>query len=62
MPDVAANEKISATVNESLLIEVNGENRKIVGSQQKMDLSKKIIVLRMTVFLPVCSMRLMRPV
>ena len=58
MPDVAANEKTSATVNESLLIEVNGENRKIVASQQKLDLSKKIIALRMTVFLPVCSVRL----
>lgn len=33
MPDVAANEKTSATVNESLLKEVNGENRKIIGSQ-----------------------------
>jgi hypothetical protein len=62
MPDVAVNEKISATVNESLLNEVNGENRKIFGSQQKLDLSKKIIALRMTVFLPVCSVRLMRQV
>ena len=62
MPDVAANEKTSATVNESLLNEVNGENRKIIGSQQKLDLSKKIITLRMAVFLPVCSVRLMESV
>lgn len=33
MPDVAANENTSATVNESLLNEVNGENRKIISSQ-----------------------------
>ena len=33
IPDVAASEKTSATVNESLLNELNGENRKMIGSQ-----------------------------